>query len=83
MALQKPFSGRVDSWLVDIPTYGAVAYSWGYPGVDIFYRGHDKGLDYYLLVAPGADPNNLRFSFEGISEVQLDGGRLLLNIPAD
>ena len=71
--------GQAASWVVDVPTYGAVAYMGVYPGVDIIYRSHGKGLEYDFLVAPGADPRIIRLSFEGVSDVRLDGGQLLLD----
>ena len=44
-------------WLTSIPTYGKVAYSSVYPGVDLVYYGNRHQLEYDLVVAPGADPN--------------------------
>ena len=52
-------------WISGIPTYGRLQARAIYPGIDVVFYGNAKLLEYDLMVAPGADPNHLRLSFEG------------------
>lgn len=46
-----------------------------YPGIDLVYYGNQRQLEYDLVVAPGADPAEIKLAFEGakILEVSLGG----------
>lgn len=62
-----------------IPTFGAVAYSDVYPGVDLVYKGDDGHLEYDFTVAPGADPGAIRLGIEGADALRLDdAGNLVM-----
>jgi len=61
------------SWRVDVPHYARVRVSEAYPGVDIEYYDAPTGLEFDLILSPGADPAAIRLSFEGIEELVLDG----------
>ena len=66
-------------WRPSIPNYGSVRYTGLYPGIDLVYYGNDGTLEYDWIVAPGADPQNIRLSFEGAGRVRIDKhGDLLL-----
>ena len=70
-------------WLTSIPTYGKVAYSSVYPGVDLVYYGNRHQLEYDLVVAPGADPNVIQINFSGAEGLRVDKrGDLLLQTKA-
>jgi hypothetical protein len=57
-----------------------VAYRDLYPGIDlVFYGGQSGLLEYDLNVSPGADPQQIRFRFEGADRVELDDGDLLIH----
>jgi hypothetical protein len=59
-----------------VPTYGAILYKGGYPGIDIKFYGTNSELEYDVIVAPGADPSRVLFSYGGIEDLALtaDGG---------
>ncbi len=59
-------------WLTNIPTYGKVAYSGVYPGVDLVYYGNRHQLEYDLIVAPGADPSVIQINFAGAQGLRVD-----------
>ena len=60
-------------WLTDIPTYKRLKYRNLYPGVDVvFYSDREGQLIYDLHLAPGADPQRIRLSFEGTDRLSLD-----------
>jgi hypothetical protein len=50
-------------WHTQVPTYGKVAYEGVYPGVDLVYYGNQGQLEYDFVVAPNADPHNIRLAF--------------------
>jgi len=55
-------------WRTGIPTYGKVKYSQVYPGVDLVYYGNQRQLEYDFVLAPGADPQQIRLAFETVGE---------------
>jgi hypothetical protein len=68
-------------WRRNVPAYSRVRYSNVYPGVDmIFYGRKDGGLEYDLVVAAGADPQQIRFRVAGDQKPVLDAsGNLQLD----
>jgi hypothetical protein len=66
-------------WRINIPTYAKVQYHEAYPGIDLAYYGNQGTMEYDFIVAPGADPDQIRLAFEGASAMHLaDNGDLLL-----
>jgi len=66
-------------WRTEIPTYAKVQYQEAYPGIDLAYYGNQGKLEYDFIVAPGADPNQIKLAFEGTSEIRVaDSGDLLI-----
>jgi hypothetical protein len=66
-------------WRTKIPTYAKVQYQEAYPGIDLAYYGNQGKLEYDFIVAPGADPNQIKLAFEGASEIKVAAsGDLLL-----
>ena len=52
-------------WHTDIPNYGEVRYPEVFRGIDLIYRGGDRGhFEYDFVVAPGADPGGIRLAFD-------------------
>jgi len=49
-------------WQANLANYAKVKYAGVYPGVDLIYYGNQGHLEYDFVVAPGADPNIIRFS---------------------
>lgn len=68
-----------EKWRTKIPTYAKVQYKEAYPGIDLAYYGNQGKLEYDFIVAPGADPNQIKLAFEGASAIRIaDSGDLLL-----
>lgn len=66
-------------WRTKIPTYAKVHYKDTYPGIDLAYYGTQGKLEYDFIVAPGADPSQIKLAFEGASEINVaESGDLLL-----
>jgi hypothetical protein len=60
-----------DKWRTKIPTYAKVHYTEAYPGIDLAYYGNQGKLEYDFIVAPGADPSQIKLAFDGSSEIQV------------
>jgi hypothetical protein len=66
-------------WHTNVPTYSRMRYEGVYPGVDLVYYGNNQQLEYDYIVAPGADPNAIRFSIRG-AKARIDAnGDLVLH----
>lgn len=52
-------------WRTNIPTYEKVRYENVYEGIDLEYYGNQRQLEYDFIVAPGADPQQIRMTFDG------------------
>ena len=60
-------------WRSGVPHYARVQYDQVYPGIDLVFYGNPQQLEYDLVVAPGADPGQIRLSFEGVDGMRIDG----------
>jgi hypothetical protein len=70
-----------DKWRTNIPQYARVQYRNVYPGVDMVYRGNQRQLEYDFIVAPGANPDDIKLSFNGMERMRVDvQGDLVLAI---
>ena len=68
-------------WRTNIPHYQRVQYKSVYPGIDLVYYGNPQQLEYDFLLAPGADPNDIRLAFEGVEGMKVaDNGDLILRV---
>jgi hypothetical protein len=72
-------------WRTDVPSYARVKYEGVYPGVDLVYYGNQRQLEYDFVVAPGADPNQIKLSFAGAEAIRVDAasGDLVLKAGDD
>ena len=73
-------------WRTNVPTYAKVRYKSVYPGVDLVYYGNQGGqLEYDFVVAPGADPSQIKLSFAGAKRMRVDAasGDLVLKVGDD
>lgn len=66
-------------WQTDVPNYAKVRYRDMYPGIDLVYYGNNGRLEYDFIVAPGANPRDIRLSFDVDSRAVIDrNGDLLI-----
>ena len=64
-------------WIPEVPVYAKLRRDDLYPGIGIVLYGAGRDLEYDLVLAPGADPGQVRLRFEGAQAVrQLPGGTL-------
>jgi Beta-propeller repeat/Putative binding domain, N-terminal len=52
-------------WRTNVPNFGRVALRGVYPGIDLIFYSKDRQLEYDWMVAPGADPKQIRVKWEG------------------
>jgi hypothetical protein len=66
-------------WRHGVPQFARVRQSSVYPGIDLVYYPNGRELEYDFLVAPGADPSRIRFSYDGARSLRLaaDGSLLV------
>ena len=66
-------------WRTNVPQYEQVKYEGIYPGVDLVFHGRQRRIEFDFIVAPGASPANIVFSFQGVEQLDLDAlGNLVL-----
>jgi Beta-propeller repeat len=68
------------TWRTQIPNYGKVADRGVYRGIDVVYYGNQHALEYDFVVAPGADPDVIRLSFQGADDLHVDQGDLVMTV---
>ena len=61
-----------EQWKLHVPHFARVKYEGVYPGIDLLYHGNQRQLEYDFVVGPGADPGQIRLSFEGTKSLRLD-----------
>ena len=75
--------GDRSRWQHDLPNYGRVRYPGIYPGIDLVYYGNQGALEYDYLLAPGADPRQIRVGISGAQSLSIDGaGDLVIGTPS-
>ncbi len=75
-------SGRdTGRWRTALPTFGRVRYTNVYPGVDVAYYRQGSGLEYDFIVAPRADPGQIRLAIACRPGTRLENGDLVIPTP--
>ncbi|GIK36253.1 MAG: hypothetical protein BroJett011_00860 [Chloroflexota bacterium] len=70
-------------WQSNLPTYAGIVYRDLYPGIDLVYRGTEGQLKSEFIVAPGADPRQIRLRYEGAESLSVrEDGALVIQTAA-
>ncbi len=76
------FIGDREDWRTSIPTYEQVAYRGLYPGIDLICYLQKANIRYRYIIAPGADPGRIIFSYSGIQGLEINpSGDLIVLTP--
>lgn len=59
-------------WRTNVSSYSRVEDENAYPGIDVSYYGTRNKLETDFIVAPGANPSQIRLAIDGATRVQLD-----------
>ncbi len=64
---------------IGVSRYSKVVSHSVYPGIDLLYYGRGSEFEYDLLLAPGADPSQIRIRVEGVRDISFtaDGDLVL------
>ncbi|MEZ5355048.1 MAG: SBBP repeat-containing protein [Bryobacteraceae bacterium] len=78
-----PLAGRSHYFLggrraINVPHYRAVRQAGVYPGVDLVWHSEGRLLEYDFRVSPGASVSEIGLRFDGVDQVSLSGGDLIL-----
>ncbi|MFB3778210.1 MAG: SBBP repeat-containing protein [Bryobacteraceae bacterium] len=66
-------------WRTGVPHYGRMKYEGVYPGIDQVWYGSQQRLEYDFVVAPGADPKQIKVRYAGVESLWVDrSGDLVL-----
>ena len=72
---------KAERWRRDIPLFGKVRYRGLYPGTDLVFYGNPLDLEYDFVLAPHADPAQIRLVYSGAKQVRIDAaGDLVLTL---
>ncbi|MCI0664148.1 MAG: FG-GAP-like repeat-containing protein, partial [Acidobacteria bacterium] len=67
------------AWRSRVSNYSKVKYESVYPGIDLVWYGNQQLHEHDFLVAAGADPSRIKFSFSGTDKMSIDAeGSLVL-----
>ena len=58
-------------WRHNVPTYATVGLEGVYDGISVVFHGNQQRLEYDFVVAPGANPSQIRVAFEGQRSVDV------------
>src|SRR5436305_12615180 len=77
------FVGPRSRWRTGVKSYRSVTYRHVWPGIDVVYSGQPGGLEYGLVIKPGADPRSIRLAYRGATALRVThAGRLEVSTPA-
>lgn len=65
------------AWRQNVSAYEAVRYAHVYPRIDLVYHGRRGALEYDFVLAPGADPADIRLRYEGARLARRADGALI------
>jgi hypothetical protein len=65
-------------WRPGVPQFAKVHYDNVYPGINLVFYGNEGRLEYDFQVAPGADPAQAEFEFNGAKRLELKDGTLII-----
>ena len=59
-------------WTTGVPNYRQIIYENLWDGIDLVYTLRGSGLKYDIILHPGADPRDIKFSVSGHEELTVD-----------
>ncbi|MCC5465376.1 SBBP repeat-containing protein, partial [Pelosinus baikalensis] len=69
-------------WQTNLHSYAEIVYSELWPGIDMVFRNTGGVLKYEVIIQPGANPNNIRLTYDGADNLSPDAdGNLLIHTP--
>lgn len=75
------YLGKQAQWRSNVSSYGKLAQSDIYPGIDLVWAQEEGNLKFDFVVETGADPGQIRVRYRGADKMVLKNGRLHLSTP--
>ena len=63
---------NISKWKNNIPNYEKIIYENLYDGIDLIYYFCEDGLKYDWILKTGAQPEQIRYSYEGVKDINID-----------
>lgn len=71
---------KSENWAGHVANYRQVRYESLYKGIGMAFYGNEMHPEYDLIVQPGADVSQIDMQYEGIQNMQLQDGKLVLDL---
>lgn len=71
-------SNNQSKWRKNVTGYAQLIYHNLYQGIDLCFYEKSNGLEYDLILSPGADLNNIKIRCEGLKELKIDENGILV-----
>ena len=71
-----------ERWVIGARSYSRIKYEEVWPGIDIVFGSGRGSLKYDLILAPGADPDDIRFRVDGALGIRSSGDGLRMDTAA-
>jgi len=75
------YLGHCPDGITNVSAFGQIRYKGIYPGTDIVFYATDKGLKYDIELQANADPQVIKFRYNGHKGMQLSGNALVIKTP--
>ena len=66
-------------WASNVWSYKELVYENLWNGINLQLLGNDNSLKYNLFVAPHVNPNIIKLEYEGVKDIQLKDGKLIIS----
>jgi gliding motility-associated-like protein len=69
-----------EHWAGNVRNYGLAQYKSIYAGINLLLYGHEINPKYDFAIAPHADPSKIQLLYEGVNQIRLENGKLLIDL---
>jgi gliding motility-associated-like protein len=66
------------TWASGVAQYSEIIFRGIYPGIDVRYYSINQNFKYDFIIHPGADPSLIQMEYEGVNDLKLGFGSLLI-----
>ena len=69
---------KSEDWASNVKSYGSVLYENLYPKTDLQIYEQNSNMKYDLILHPFANADNIKFQYQGVDNISIDNGNLLI-----
>ncbi|MDP2990255.1 MAG: SBBP repeat-containing protein, partial [Kiritimatiellota bacterium] len=70
-AVNSFIGNRPENWRANLPAFDRLDFGEVYEGISLLLSAHGNNVEKIFVLAPGADPRDIAFSFEGASGIEI------------